>query len=942
MVGKGLFTLSVGGRSVRSSVWVARVQDPCILGLDFLRSTGAVLDLGNGTLSFPGGPTVGMLSPAHLAKPQLQPVKAAEPDSVSTTPLGARYASPAPLPHYLHSAPLNMRVKDYSLAKRRASPVRRSYPPATPAAHPSTSPGPIPLAQLPQMGEEERLSAVREIWRKNCDGLEPQQQEALWRLLLEFKDIFALTEEDVGQTHLVQHDSITGDAQPVKMRPRRLPLARQEAADKALWEMQQAGIIEPSDSPWASPVVMVPKKGGKWRFCVDYRRLNEVGPGGERVVAYYSRTFDKAERRYCVTRRELLAVVLAIRHFKYYLCGLHFTVRTEHSALQWLMSFKEPEGQVARWIEELQSYHFSVVHRAGARHTNADALSRRPCAADGCHYCERREARESELCAEGEACAVGHKAGEPVCRTLQVVDADEWRLQQEQDIDIRPVLQWVEAQQRPLWEEVAAYSPATKALWSKFGALRMKDGVLERAFRTPATGEERWQVVVPKALREIVLESNHGAVGAGHFGVSKTLRRLRQGFYWSQHKRDVEDFCRRCDRCTARKGPPGQSQAELQQFPVGAPMERVGIDVMGPFPLSDRGNRYVLTAMDYFSKWPEAYALPDQEAETIVDALVGGMISRFGAPDVIHSDQGRNFESRVFTTMCERLNIHKTRTTPLHPQSDGLVERFNRTMGQQLAIVTAKHQRDWDRHIPLVLMAYRSAVQDSTSCTPALLMLGRELRTPAEMAFGRAPDTPAVPPGPEYARRLQDRLETAHAFARKQMENAGVRQKRNFDVRMRGRHFQAGELVWVHSPQRKRGRCPKLDSHWMGPCRVLERIGEVMYRVQLPPRGRKVALHRDRLAPYRGSACPAGTPETLDTPLIDPDMPPAHAHTHGPLPTSPVPQRNSPGLDAEVPVGPVEARPPPHASRRHRRPPGRFRDFIVPSGTRDFGRGGAV
>ncbi|KAJ8380842.1 hypothetical protein SKAU_G00016200 [Synaphobranchus kaupii] len=422
MVGKGLFTLSVGGRSVRSSVWVARVQDPCILGLDFLRNTGAVLDLGNGTLSFQGGPTVGMLSPAHLDKQQLQPVKAAESNSVSTTPLGVCYASPAPLPHYLHSAPLNMCVKDYSLTKRRASPVRRSYPPATPAAHPSTSLGPIPLAQLPQMGEEERLSAVREIWRKNCDGLEPQQQEALWRLLLEFKDIFALTEEDVGQTHLVQHDIITGDAQPVKMRPRRLPLARQEAADKARWEMQQAGIIEPSDSPWASPVVMVPKKGGKWRFCIDYRRLNEkdkaftwtgpcqeafnslqralieaptlappdlslpfvldtdasnvdmgavqaqVGPGGERVVAYYSRTFDKAERRYCITRRELLAVVLAIRHFKYYLCGLHFTVRTDHSALQWLMSFKEPEGQVARWIEELQSYHFSVAQGWGTPH----------------------------------------------------------------------------------------------------------------------------------------------------------------------------------------------------------------------------------------------------------------------------------------------------------------------------------------------------------------------------------------------------------------------------------------------------------------------------------------------------------------------------------------------------------------------------------------------
>ena len=128
--------------------------------------------------------------------------------------------------------------------------------------------------------------------------------------------------------------------------------------------------------------------------------LAQMGPEGERVVAYFSKTFDKHERRYCVTRRELMAVVASVRHFKYYLGGLPFTVRTDHSALQWLMSFREPEGQVARCLEELQPYDFTVVQRAGARHSNADAMSRRPCTADGCRHCERREERERELCAE--------------------------------------------------------------------------------------------------------------------------------------------------------------------------------------------------------------------------------------------------------------------------------------------------------------------------------------------------------------------------------------------------------------------------------------------------------------------------------------------------------------------------------------------------------------
>ena len=184
-----------------------------------------------------------------------------------------------------------------------------------------------------------------------------------------------------------------------------------------------------------------------------------------------------------------------------------------------------------------------------------------------------------------------------------------------------------------------------------------------------------------------------------------------------------------------RKGPPCRSHAPLQQFHVGAPMERVAVDVVGPLPRSEKGNRYVLSAIDYFTKWPEAYAIPDQEAETVVDALVGGMFSHFGVPETLHSDQGRNFESKVFASMCKRLGIHKTRTTPLRPQSDGLVERFHRTLGQQLAILTSKHQWDWDDHLPLVLMSCRSAVQETTSCTPTLRMLGRELRTSAELAF---------------------------------------------------------------------------------------------------------------------------------------------------------------------------------------------------------------
>lgn len=134
----------------------------------------------------------------------------------------------------------------------------------------------------------------------------------------------------------------------------------------------------------------------------------------------------------------------------------------------------------------------------------------------------------------------------------------------------------------------------------QFAGLQIQQGVLQRAWKELATGEDRWQVVVPRVLRESVLKACHGTTGAGHFGVSKTLRRFQQSFYWGQLQRVIENFCRCCDLCTAHKGPSDQSRAQLQKLAARAPMERVAGDIMGPLPRSEKGNHYVLVAMNSF------------------------------------------------------------------------------------------------------------------------------------------------------------------------------------------------------------------------------------------------------------------------------------------------------------------------------------------------------
>jgi transposase InsO family protein len=139
----------------------------------------------------------------------------------------------------------------------------------------------------------------------------------------------------------------------------------------------------------------------------------------------------------------------------------------------------------------------------------------------------------------------------------------------------------------------------------------------------------------------------------------------------------------------------------MHQFNIVAPFERHAIDVEGPFPRSDHRNLYLLITMDYFTKCPEVYAIPNQEASTVAEALVTNFFCFLVIPRELHSDQGRNFESHLLQEVVQRLGVSKTRTTPLHPQSDGMVECYVKTIEEHLRKVVASNQRDWDEKLPL-------------------------------------------------------------------------------------------------------------------------------------------------------------------------------------------------------------------------------------------------
>ena len=214
----------------------------------------------------------------------------------------------------------------------------------------------------------------------------------------------------------------------------------------------------------------------------------------------------------------------------------------------------------------------------------------------------------------------------------------------------------------------------------------------------------------------------------GHLGKTETLDMVQRRYYWYEWRQDVSRLCKTCDVCATRKPPQKKHKSCMTQYNVGVPMERIAIDVMGPLPCTEDGNKYILVVHvgDYFTKWTEAYAIPNQEATTVPTKLTEEFIYRYGLPLQLHSDQGRNFESNLFQEVCRILGIEKSITTALHPQSDSMIERFNHTLEAMLSMFVSDSQRDWDRYLPYVMMAYRTSVHKTTGCTPSEMMMGRD------------------------------------------------------------------------------------------------------------------------------------------------------------------------------------------------------------------------
>ena len=476
------------------------------------------------------------------------------------------------------------------------------------------------------------------------------------------------------------------------------------------------------------------------------------------------------------------------------------------------------------------------------------------------HVTKGKETQASPSAPENFPCSSlgpqnpGEESTEHQANWMCQYSKQELENKQRQDQCLGLLHQWMDEGEIPEREQVALKSPAIRKYWLCWSQVERRGGVLYYRWVSDIGSLSQLRLLVPKSLKREVMEFCHSPALSGHLGVGKTLHRARQHFLWYGMGGDIRLFIQKCPQCQASKAVGPTGRAPLQMYQAGAPMDRLHLDVVGPFPISTSGSKYILVIIDQFTRWVEAFAIPDQTAETTVQKLVFEFIARFGSPLEIHTDQGRNFESELFSQVCHLLEITKTRTTPYHPSSNGQVERFNRTLLQMIRCYVGKNQRDWDKYLPLLTAAYRSSPHACTGFTPNRMMLGREVYQPQDLLFRVTHLDDNRAPPPEFVESLEEKLEQTHELAREHLRVAQIKQKRQHDLRVKELSYEVGDLVYIKDSTKKKGLSPKLQAPWKGPLLVTKCLGPVLFEVR-DQRGTKI-FHHDRLQPYTSDMVP--------------------------------------------------------------------------------------
>ena len=616
---------------------------------------------------------------------------------------------------------------------------------------------------------------------------------------------------------------------------------------------------------WSKPFIVDTDACGHGLGAV----LSQAIDGEEKVVCYASRSITIAESAYAVYELEALAVYWACTLFNWYLWRTKFLVRTDSNAVKWVMQ-KAVKGRLLKWALSLQELQYEVEHRKGTKHCNADGLSRCPLLSTQPYGVEPQEQIYGvppplPVSTVGVANTCAAKAYFPP------IDNEAWSPTELRGFQL------------------------TDPTCMKIHATMLKDTSdntsryhlnKENVLCVNATEKSNARIVVPESLKAFILQRHHGLPLSGHVGRNKMLKLMATRYWWKNMSRDVGRWIKACAICCRRKTPrPKHAGKPYSVCTTPYPFHTVAIDLVGPIEETLKGNKYILTMLDLFTRWTIAVPIPSKDAEVVAHAIHSNLTTKHACPENIYSDRGTEFVNAGLQAMCTRWGIKAIASTGWQPQANP-VERVHRWLNSSMTPLQRKFGNEWDLYVDAVIFAFNTSHHDSTGYSPFALLYGRQPRLPEDIMLGTPVETYADEE--DYKIRASKWMAEAYKMVLQSQARMAERNRLTRDDNASYVAFKKGDqiLYWQPAPaEHKQSQAePAIgrkttqvaDHHdkapskfalkWSGPHVITESVEENHYVFQHSLTGASIKAHVNRLCRFNpwSDDLPSTSPE-IDT-----------------------------------------------------------------------------